>query len=290
MLMARLTNPDEAQRTERYLAALDKLMPADVVHHASGMVYGEQTKYLSYHFDDTPFDTLELLQFTDAQFGHTQCRYDRMQEYRDWVLAEPNRFLLWTGDNLDAASMLSRGTPWENLCAPDRQVYRFCEFWAPARHRILGHVGGNHERRPVPMFGDLGTLISTLLRVPYSAGQQFIDVYFGQHQPFKISLWHGTGGARTKGTIAQKLQRYMQGSDSQLFLMGHLHQPLVLPDWKPERGANQRLRLKKVVGAVGSSFLELWNTYAEIAGYAPGEIMMPRAILERNGHWEVTLR
>ncbi|KKL48236.1 hypothetical protein LCGC14_2327560, partial [marine sediment metagenome] len=133
--------------------------------------------------------------------------------------------------------------------------------------------------------------IATMLKIPYSNGRQLIDIHFGDHRPFKASLWHGRGAARTKGTIAQTLQRFMQQGDSQLYLMGHLHQALILPDWKEYRHpVRNTIELKKVIGAVGSSFMETWGTYGEVAGYSAGDVMMARTVLERNEKWEVTLR
>jgi hypothetical protein len=51
-----------------------------------------------------------------------------------------------------------------------------------------------------------------------------------------------------------------------------------------------RIKLQKVAGIMSSSFLAYWNSYAEVAALPPSDTMMARAILERNGHWEVTLR
>ncbi len=258
----------------------------------TGMHYDEQVKYVSW---DLPVKklgtTIELLQITDVQFGHKGCRVERVIEYRDWVLAKPNRFMLWTGDNVDAYALWSPGSPFDQIANPQSQVFKFCELWAPARHRILGYVGGNHERRAIPGFGDLGVLIATLLRVPYSGGKQHVDIHYGAHQPFRISLWHGTGGARTKGTVAQMLARFMEQGDSQLYLVGHVHQPLLIPTWKEVRDVkNKIITLRKSIGAVGSSFMETYGTYAEVFGYASGDVLMANTRLESNGTWEVSLR
>lgn len=253
----------------------------------TGMRYGNQSKYLRWVMPSD--ETIELLHVTDVQFGHRECKYDRVVEYRDWVLAEPNRYMLWGGDNVDAYVIGGKGSPYDQIGDPQSQVYKFCEVWAPARHRVLGYVGGNHERRSVPGFGDLGTLIATILGVPYSDGKQIIDITFGAHQPFKISMWHGAGGARTKGTVAQILHRFMGQGDSQLYLIGHLHQAMVIPDWKEYRDRG-RVKLQKCIGAIGTSFLNTWGTYGEVAGYSTHDVLMARTVLEPNGKWEVTLR
>jgi hypothetical protein len=164
------------------------------------------------------------------------------------------------------------------------------ETFMPIRHRVLGYVGGNHEERTARGFGAAGELIAGFLRIPYSRGKQMIDIDFGEHQPFKIDLWHGTGGARTKGAKAQMLHRYMGQGDSQLYLVGHLHDALVLFDWRQQRQADGGIRLEKIAGAMSSSFLDYWGSYAERAGLSPSDTLMARCILTPDGKWELTLR
>lgn len=291
--LASYTSSELSHRTSDFLKALQKHFEPEVFKMYLGSDIGEQSKYVTVRFDEKyvkKWETLELVQLTDIQFGSKGCKLSRVIEYRDWVLDKPNRFILMTGDNVDAATIFSPGTPWDNLFGPQSQAYRFAEIFAPARHRILGYVGGNHERRAMPSFGDIGTLIAILLQIPYSNGKQVIDIHFGQHKPFKVALWHGVGGARTKGSVAQLLDRFMQWSDSQLFLMGHVHKAMVIPQWREVRDGYGRLKLEKQMGAVGSSFLESWGGYGEVAGYHPSDVLMARAILEASGKWELTLR
>ena len=276
------------------LVARLKLKPNAFPSSTKMLVHGE-TKWIRWDFSEAKFDTLELTQITDVQWGHICCKRERVREYRDWVLSKPNRYMIWTGDNIDSATMQSKGTTWENTGTAQQQLYEFCQEWAPARHRILGYVGGNHERRVLTTFGDLGITIAALLRIPYSRGKQLIDIKFGEHQnrgkrtEFRISQWHGAGGARTKGTVAQVLYRFASEGDSQLYLMGHLHQPMIIPFWKERRG-EFGIKEVKTIAAMGSSFLDLWGSYGEVSGYSPGDVLMPRCVLEKDGSWEVTLK
>lgn len=280
--------------TDEFLGGITSLMQPTVPILQRGMQYDHQWKYLTWDFNGTEDEflpQLEIMHITDVQFGHKYCNIDRMIEYRDWILAEPQRYMVWGGDMVDAWAMHSPGLPWDQVAAPDSQVYRFCQTWAPARHRILGYVGGNHERRALKGFGDLGRLIAMMLGIPYSAGKQFVDIRFGNHDPFKICLFHGNGSAQTKGAIANVVYKFMMQGDSQLYLVGHLHQPVIIPEWREVRDQeHQKVRLEKIVGAMSSSFLETYGTYAETAGLRPGDVMMARAVLELNGKWEVTLR
>lgn len=279
-------------QTRDFLRQMVGSMAPDVLKMRIGKRDGNEAKYVRYDFDPSEHpEQLELIQITDMQFGSTACKVERVIEYRDWVLASPHRFMLWCGDNVDAATMFSPGTPWDNMFQPISQVMRFCEIWAPARHRILGYVGGNHERRSIPAFGDLGTLIATLLGIPYSRGRQLLDIYYGDWAPFKITLWHGVGGARTKGTVAQILSRLMALGDSDLYLMGHVHQALTMPDFHEFRDQeNLDIIVQKSVGAVGSSFLNTFGSYGEVAGFNSADVVMARAVLEPDRKWELTLR
>ncbi len=243
-----------------------------------------------HNFNVTGFKWIEFLHITDIQFGHKMCQTDRMIEYRDWILAKPYRFMVWGGDMVDAGTKMSVGSPWEQLWEPQGQLYEFCEAWAPAAHRILGYVGGNHERRTTPTFGDLGHSIASMLKIPYSPGQQLVDINFGDHRAFRVHLWHGGGAAVTPGAKMQMLARFMERGDSQLYLVGHLHEPMVRFLARPLRQKTGTIKLIKVGGAMSSSFLHYYGTYAEVANLSSTPLMMARAVLEANGHWELTLR
>ncbi len=278
--------------TQNYLNRLWKDAAPDVLNLRTSMNFGDECKYVTANFNHRERayrDHIEILALTDVQFGHLACNVPRFIEFRDWVLKEPNRFVFFLGDMVDAATAISIASPYENTVEPQGQVFRFVELAIPLRHRIIGYVGGNHERRSVKTFGDLGHLIATFLKIPYSSGKQFIDINYGEHQSFKNSLWHGGTGSKTKGAKAQMLHRFMSQGDAQCYWVGHLHDVVVLFDWR-ERRKNGRIHLEKFSGVMSSSFLEHYGTYAETMGMAPSDTMMGRVILEPNGHWELTLR
>jgi len=276
--------------TSQYLSRLWKDAPKDVLQLRGSMQYGDEFKYVTVNVDPKKFkDRLEILHITDVQFGHLYCNVPVFREFRDWVLKEPNRLVLFGGDMVDAATAISVASPYENTEEPQGQVFSFVEEAMPMRHRVIGFTGGNHERRAAKTFGDLGHLIATFLKIPYSSGKQFIDVHYGDHKPFKISLWHGGTGSRTKGAKMQMLSRFMSQGEAQLYLVGHLHDAMMTFDWR-ERRKGGRIHLEKFAGVMSSSFLEHYGTYAEVAGMAPSGTLMWRCILEPSGHWELTAR
>jgi hypothetical protein len=264
---------------------------------AVNMSVRDEVKFVEYNFDDRkrfprPLKQVELIHLTDLQYGHEAFQEKRFLAYRDWMLDSPNRFAILGGDMIDAATIFSKGSPYENIAAPIDQASGLVALLKPLadKGRILGYVGGNHERRTIATYGDIGRDIAGRLQVPYSRGVQLIDIYYGEHKPFKVSVWHGTGGARTKGGRAQMLHRFMGMADSQLYWVGHVHDCLVLWDWRQQR-KGKTIKLQKIAGCISSSFLDYWGTYAETAGLAPSDTMMARAVLEpTGGKWELTLK
>lgn len=283
-----MSKPKES--TVTYMDRLHQAAPKDVLDMKLSMQFGEENKYVSVTFNPKKFPQgIEIMHITDVQFGHKACNVKKFEEYCDWVLKADNRFVVFGGDMVDAATVLSVASPYENTEEPQGQVYRFCEIANRIRHRVLGYVGGNHERRSAKAFGDLGKLIAMLLRIPYSSGKQFVDIHYGQHKPFKISLWHGGSGSVTKGAKAQMLHRFMHQGNGQLYLVGHLHDFLMLGDVRESRQDGQ-LVVEEFAGVMSSSFLEHWGTYAEVMGMPAGTIKMWRCILEPSGKWNLTAR
>ena len=264
------------------------LAPAELTHN---MVIEGETKRPTVTIDaEAHPGFIELMMLTDLQFGSRGFQEKRFIQYRDWILARPDCYIALGGDLVDAATVLSIANPYDNTMQPSEQVLELVKLLMPLRGRIIGYVAGNHERRTVKGFGNAGTIIATLLGVPYSRGVQHIDINYGTHQPFKVSLWHGTGSARTKGAKAQMLHRFMQQADSDVYLCGHLHDVVLLVDWRQRRSGKGRMVLDKIAGVMSSSFQSYWNSYAEEAGLAPSDTMMARVQIEADGGWGVELR
>lgn len=275
-----------------YLTKLQEGAPKDVVDLRGTMPIGDELKYVQAHFSPKKFpEGIDIIHITDVQYGHLACNVEKFKEYIDWILAKDNRFIFFGGDMVDAATAISIASPYENTEEPQGQVFRFVELAMPIRHRVLGYVGGNHERRSAKTFGDLGHLIATFLRVPYSSGKQFIDIHYGEHKPFKSSLWHGGTGSKTKGSKAQMLHRFMTQGDSQLYLVGHLHDVMMIGDVRERRNkVGDGIKLEKFAGVMSSSFLEHWGTYAEVAGLPAGDTQMWVLHLDPNGKWQLNIR
>lgn len=275
-------------QTLEYLDRLEKLLAPDVIKPLTAVHDCGQAKQVNIELPDK-YNTIELLFIGDVQFGHKDCKYSTVQQYVKWVLAKPNRFVGLTGDLIDAAHAFTPGSTWDNMFEQQSQVYRFVEALAPMRHRVIGYVGGNHERRGIPVFGDLGFLLATMLRVPYSNGRQYINLTFGQHKPFRILLWHGHPRARTKGALAQIMDRFTRIGNAQLYVTAHNHQSLVVPGCR-ELNRQGDITLEDYVGMSGTSFLTTYGSYGEWMGFESYNVLMPRVNLHSDGTWEAVIR
>lgn len=252
------------------------------------MPFGDENKYVTIQIPEK-FKSLEIMHITDVQFGHKLANVDKFIEYREWILSKPNRFVIFGGDMIDAATVLSVASPFENNGEPQDQVYQFIKLAAPFRHRVLGYVSGNHERRGIKTFGDLGKLIASFLQVPYSSGKQFIDINYGKHKPFKIALHHGKGASITKGARLNMLNQFMLQGNAHLYLVGHLHDFLMTASVR-ERQENGKIIMEEYAGAMSSSFLQHFGTYAETMMLPSNTIKMWRVVLEPDGKWNMTAR
>lgn len=275
-------------KLEEIQSKIKKYLPSVM----ESMVINGEARYLSWDFSQLDFNELNILQLTDIQYGHKQCREDKLTEYINWVLADESRYVVLGGDLVDAGHAQSKGSPFEQIGDPQEEIWKLASILAPLRHRILAYTGGNHERRSLPTFGDIGKSLATILQLPYSPGKQHLDITFGQHAPFKISMHHsGPGGGGTVGSLANGLAKLMAQGDSQLYLCGHLHRAMVLTDFRESRTGTGEMKLQKIVGARGSSFLGHYGTYAEvIMSVNPQAVMMPLATLEKDGHWSVNTK
>lgn len=281
--------PENEPTVADFLVRLAENFPERTVDLQSRMVLAKETKYVQVTIDPKVHPKVELVHLTDLQIGAKSFKEKRFIQYRDWLLSDPDRFVLLGGDVIDAATVISVASPYSNTSEPIFQVEDAVELLKPLAGRILGYVGGNHERRTAKTYGDAGRQIATYLKTPYSSGVQLIDIHYGKHQAFKVSLHHGVGASRTKGAKLMMLHRFMQQGDSQLYLVGHLHDVVVTYDWRQQR-ENGKIVLKKIAGAMSSSFQDFWNTYAEVMMMSPSDTMMARTVLGPKGDWELTLK
>lgn len=275
----------QTEESIRHLMALMKPRPFKLTTaiHMDG-----NSKQVKIDFRDSEWKKwphIELVGLADVQWGQKAVKIETLASFVDWILDKPYRFVAGIGDWIDAAHALTPGSSFDNLFNAQSQIFTFCELIAPMAHRILGSVGGNHERRGVPFFGDLGHMIAVLLQLPYSDGRQMVRIHYGAHDPFMLLLSHGHARAKTIGALGQIMERRMRLANAHLYLTGHNHQGIMVPKFR-EIHSEGSIRKELYIGAAGTSFLETYGTYAEWMEFESYETIMPLARIFPKGGWE----
>ena len=91
------------------------------------------------------FDVIEIIEVSDPHFGNEcfdQSRWNRLCEY---ILAEPNRFVIWAGDLMENAIPGSKSNPLTQIMTPHEQREYVVAMFKMFKDRTLAIVDGNHE-------------------------------------------------------------------------------------------------------------------------------------------------
>lgn len=151
--------------------------------------------------------------------------------------APPNHRVLLLGDLADMAIIGSKGQKHGGI-SPQKELDMLVEVFKPIAERIDLIIPGNHEARMSKACGVSYTqMLAALLGVPdaYRPGATVIRYNMGENRSstkmkkygtysVKIFAHHGYGGSRKAGGKINKLLDLKEMySDSDVYLMGHVH-------------------------------------------------------------------
>lgn len=212
----------------------------------------------------------------DEQVGHITCDEKRVIKDIDWVESNPQCLVFLLGDAIDSATKTSPGSIRENTKSPLKQVEYYVELHKRIADRIIGFVGGNHERRIDKALDDGGAAIRLLAKglsieshkIPYSSGVLLIDVYWHGHV-WTFTLFHGAGAAATAGSKIQRMQRNLLLTDSSITLSGHLHDEAKTSRRYVKRSADGSIKITKQTSLQCGTYLRWIGSYGEVGGMSP---------------------
>lgn len=230
-------------------------------------------------------DTVELYPLSDLHWEDSHADRGMIKAWREWILAEPNRFWYGGGDLFDVATRESVTGVFGQVCTLDEAVEQAVAFLEPVKDRCWGILTGNHERRIHKYAGfDPARMCALALGVAHDPDAFLFYLRHGkrrtgikrQHATSRPQFWsiytmHGWGGGRTIGAKANKLDeiaRTIEGVD--LFIMSHHHEKISykrdirVPD---PRNGTFRTRERTFVG---TSAMLNYGGYAERYGFSLG--------------------
>lgn len=225
------------------------------------------------------FDTLELYSLSDLHVGERGCDIKAFREFIKMIESQPNRYIVYNGDNMNNALKTSVSDIYSENMNPRQQKEFLIKELFPIKDKILAFVEGNHEGRSVKDTGQsIVEEIATRLghQDLYRADAAFINVTFGncgslkQSRSYELVVLHGSGGGKGLGGSLSNLDKFAGSIIADVYIMGHVHQkiagkkPVILFDTR-----HGKLITKERLYCISSSWVE-YGGYALRNMYSPG--------------------
>lgn len=231
---------------------------------------------------------LTIIPLADAHYGSQEFNETMWHRTIKRIQDDEHCFCVLVGDLIDNGLKNSVTNVYEATCSPrDQKEWLYNEL-LPIKDKILGAVGGNHERR-TSKEADQDPLYDVMIRLDrdevYRQNICFMrtdltyraaDLQRGEKSrersryAFSFAITHGAGGGQYIGSSANRVQNFgmaIEGIDC--LITGHTHKPVTFPVSKLSFNNGAVFR-KQFVVAVASSFLNY-------GGYPVQKLMQPTA-------------
>jgi len=254
-------------------------------------------------------DVFTIWNFSDVHYGNKACALEAFKADVQKVKDDPHSFWLSTGDLCDYISYSDRR--FDPDVVPDyisvkdlarlgkKLITDMRDMLMPIKDKCLGIGLGNHELKYMRYNEqiDLHSWLCTELECPNLGYSSLFDITFVRYpkwrkkpslipynkrpshsgtEPHKYRIYthHGAGFATTPGGKLNRLIRFMEYFDADIYFCSHVH------DQKGQRlvviGADEqctKLVQKEKIGVISGSYLKTYaeNTigYGEQKGYYP---------------------
>lgn len=249
----------------------------------------QQPLKMHVHHLSEDIDCLRLFVFGDMHVGDSNFDESLFFRCREWVLAEPNRYCLLSGDIMDLALKTSKGNTYRQKHSPKEQLKWCKNEFAPLKERILGIVQGNHEERSARDADDypLEELADHLGIVDrFEPESMFLKVTFGKvrtgsrRAAYGIYMQHQAGGGGTRGGKVNAMGRLAEVMPcADVLVSAHTHwkcafkEHTLVPDM-----TNETFRLAEQLFVNSSTMLQ-WGGYGRFRGYKPSATGSPHIAL-----------
>jgi hypothetical protein len=236
-----------------------------------------------------------LLPLADFHVGDPNSDRALIKELIKQVQETEHCYTILNGDLMNTAIASSVSDSYSETLKPDEQLKRCVDMFGPLAEagKILAITDGNHERRISRAVGvDMTALLAAQLNLQdvYSPGDVIVFVQVGankantkrkgkRHRPYYYSIFarHGAGGGALKGGKVNRLQRFSDVADCDLYIGSHTHDDIVMHDavYRCDRQhATATLTDRTYVNTPAAL---KYGGYGEVAGYRP----------QSTNHWPV---
>lgn len=235
------------------------------------------------------YDFIELYPVGDVHNGDPKTDEKMFEGFVRFIGAEPYRYWLYSGDNLNNAIKTSVSNVYNESRSPAQQKEWFINTMRPIADKCLCFVPGNHEARSAKdtdslLVWDIACRLVGDERAMelYRENEAFVKISLGKYSqhhknadPVTYVAWvvHGDGGGAMVGATINKMQsRSMAIEGLDLSISGHVHKGKVGHSF-PVRVIDPRnncIGMRSVSNAICSA----WQDYG---GYAARKLLPPGA-------------
>jgi hypothetical protein len=252
--------------------------------------------------------SVEIVVVCCLHIGHKAFDYKRAKKWRDWILADPNRYAVNLGDDMENAvpgDEEHNSMMWDSNMHPEEQYRKAAEFWEPvasAKKLLITH-DSNHAWRSEAKTGisiaknlnvflqGLTTKHKTTDPQPdasprWGHWQALTKLNIGK-QVYLVHSWHGVGSGCTPEASLRKCRSMAVTHRADLFVMGHSHQRIAWSDnYMVHAGNGLEAQERQRMFAVTGGYLGWHGTYAERKGLPPnrrGSVVVKLGVKE----WDI---
>jgi predicted phosphodiesterase len=213
---------------------------------------------------------LETFWISDVHLGHHCCDENLFKQNLDMIVKREMPFA-YLGDLVECATRESVGSGvYEQQEIVDAQVERAIELYTPAKHLLKVMIPGNHEARVFKSSGlNLTKQMARRLGVKYGGLGGFHDIKVG-NQRYSVYATHGGSGATSVGGKFNSVLRLGQNIDADVIIMGHVHDTVYHSRQRIALNAKGQKENNTQHLVVNGSYLDWWDSYAQVKGYPPG--------------------
>lgn len=260
-----------------------------------------------YIYHSSRSDVFKLWNLSDIHWLAKSCAEKEVHKDIQTIFDDPFSFWISTGDLADFIGY-DDGKRFDPDCVSERvKVSDFANFGdftikelesllEPIKRKCLGIGLGNHELKfqQVHQQRNLQKELCEKLGVMDLGYSGFFDIVFvrqpgfdspqtsgselrgasGQSSSFRVFYHHGAGFATTPGGKLNRLIRFMESNEADIYMIGHVHDKMARR--QQPIGANascNKLVHKNRIGVISGSYLKTYQQgsigYGEQKGYAP---------------------
>lgn len=232
----------------------------------------------------TEYDTVEIYPVHDLHYGNECFDLRRWNALCDFILSEPNRYIVWVGDLLENAIPRSKSDMFTQTCNPQEQKEYITDMFRKFADRTIAILDGNHELNRSTRAAGLYPLYdcACIAGIPekYRTAYAVMDIAVGNaaHGVTDRAL-HYVGFATHKAKSLKNFASVDALENFDFFLYGHDHEAADHPRGKLVYDLTHKRVYFRSVEMLNCGSIMLFGGYGAQNGYRPKSAKMYKLVL-----------